>query len=366
MNGTKLRVGIIGMGSYAASQHVPNLRATGRAEVTAAARRNPERLALLQRELRIPQVFTDWREMLARSELDAVVVSTPHNLRVEPVLAALERGLHVLIEKPLATTVADARAIVQAAHRSDRVVMVGLNRRGDPSWQAAQRVVAAGQIGRVRQISAVKCEDMRIWREDIPIAQGLRQRIEASERGKAFELDRRQASYWRRDPLQLGGDMFADSGVHHVDAMLWLAGAPAREVLAYAPRSRPPMAAILTLQARLANEAILSLTYNDNVALADDFAFRGSGRLTVYGDAGTLSLDMPGVGNGPAEGLLLEKNGAKQPVTVEGARTSPAAAFVACILDGAPNIATVDDGANVVALIEGTYRSIAEGRIVSV
>src|SRR5688500_11222650 len=103
----KLRVGIIGIGHFAVSSHVPNLRATGRAEVVAAARRNADRLALAKRDLDIPATYTDWREMLASEVLDAVVVCTPHNQHVEPALAALDRGLHVLLEKPLCTSVAD-------------------------------------------------------------------------------------------------------------------------------------------------------------------------------------------------------------------------------------------------------------------
>jgi predicted dehydrogenase len=136
------------------------------------------------------------------------------------------------------------------------------------------------------------------------------------------------------------------------------------EVVAYAPKDRPQQAAIFTLQALLTNEAILSLTFNDNVALGDAFNFRGSGKLTVYGDNGVLTADMPGWGGGPAEEMFIEQNGDRQAVTFEGDSVSPAAAFVAAVCDGAPNIATVDDAVKVVALIQGAYRSAAERRIV--
>ena len=90
MSAEKLRVGIIGMGFFAANSHVPDLRGTGRAEVVAAARRSADRLAMAKRELDIPATYTDWREMLAQERLDAVVVSTPHDQHVEPTVAALE------------------------------------------------------------------------------------------------------------------------------------------------------------------------------------------------------------------------------------------------------------------------------------
>jgi predicted dehydrogenase len=367
MSGKKLRIGIIGMGWYAAADHVPNFRATGRAEIVAAARRDPQRLALALRELSIPQGFTDWREMLEKTKLDAVVVSTPHNYHVEPTLAALERGLHVLLEKPLATSIPDARTILRAAEQSDRVVMMGVNRRGDPSWQSAQRALASGQIGRVRQISAMVYLDNRVFREEISLAQPILQSLEGSELMKALLLDVPKADSWRRDPAQMGGDFFADVGSHLVDAMLWLGGAPAREVLAYQPKDRPQQASILSLQALLRNETILSITFNDNVAMGDDFTFAGDGHLNVFGDRGRLIAASFGWGGGgPIRNLTIERNGELQPLAVEGIKVHPAAAFVASILDGAPNPGSVKDAANVVGLIQSAYQSAAENRLVQI
>jgi hypothetical protein len=80
MSERKLRVGIIGMGQWVAGEHIPNLRATGRAEVVSAARRNPERLALAQRELNIPEVYTDWREMLTRTNLCCSASNHPKSI----------------------------------------------------------------------------------------------------------------------------------------------------------------------------------------------------------------------------------------------------------------------------------------------
>jgi predicted dehydrogenase len=367
MSEKKLRIGIIGMGWYATTDHVPQLRATGRVEIVAVSRRDPQRLALAQRELSIPQGFTDWREMLEKTELDAVVVSTPHNYHLEPTLAALDRGLHVLLEKPLATSIADARAILKASEQTDRVVMMGVNRRGDPSWQSAQRALASGQIGRVRQISALVYLDQRIFREELPIAQPILQSLEGSELMKAFTLDIPKADSWRRDPTQLGGDFFADIGSHLIDAMLWLGGAPACEVLAYQPKDRPRQAGIMTLQALLLNDTILSITYNDNIAMGDEYTFAGDGDLTVFGDRGRLIAASIGWGGGgPIRNLTIERNGALQPLAVEGIKIHPAAAFVSSILDGAPNIATVKDAANVVGLIQSAYQSAAEKRLVQI
>jgi predicted dehydrogenase len=359
----RLRVGIIGMGWWAATNHVPHLRATGRAEVVAAARRNAERLALAQHQLNLPAVYTDWRAMLAETELDAVVVSTPHDQHVEPTLAALERGLHVLLEKPLATTVADAQTILRAAQQSDRVVMMGVNARGDPRWQTAQRLLASGQIGRLRQVSLVMSEDLRIFREPIPMAEGLLSWLDnISEMERAFTLDVPRPGAWRRDSEHMGGDMFADRGAHLVDILFWLSGGIPTEVMAYSPPDRPRQAAILNLLGLLSNGVTLSITYNDHVAMGDDFSFRGYGQLTALGDGGTLSVSLPL--DAGTDRMLIERNGAREAVTFEGKGRSPAEAFVATILDGAPNVGTVEDAAQVVAFTQGAYQSAADRRLV--
>ena len=365
MAGKNLRVGIIGMGLYAAIEHVPMLRETGRVEIVAASRRDAKRLELARRELSIPQVFTDWREMLEKTELDAVVVATPHNAHLEPTLAALDRGLHVLLEKPLATSIADASAILNAVRKSDRVVMMGVNRRGEPSWQSAKRALDSGAIGQVRQISAVVWIDMRAFREAIPFSRPIQDWLETSEMMKTFMLDFIQPGYWRTDPAQMGGDLFADTGSHLVDVMLWLGGASPVEVLAYSPRNRPQQTSIITLQALLSNDVILSITFNDHIAMGDEFTYAGGAQMVVLGDRGRLTTSL-GWGSGPAENPMIERNGNNQPLPVEGQKVSPAAAFVSTILDGAPNIATVEAAARVVALIQSAYRSAAERKTVQI
>jgi predicted dehydrogenase len=354
------------MGLYAAVEHIPGLRATGRAEVVAAARRDPERLALAKRELSIPQTFTNWREMLEKVQLDAVVVATPHNYHREVALTALECGLHVLLEKPLATTITDARAILQATRKSDRVVMMGVNRRGEPSWKAVQRALACGEIGQVRQISGTVWIDMRIFREEIPMDQARIDWLDTtSEMIKTFTLDVIQSGSWRRSSSQIGGDFFADVGPHLVDVMLWMGGAPPVEVLAYSPRNRPQQASIMTIQALLRNDVILSITFNDNVAMGDTFNFAGHGQIMALGDRGRLTGSI-GWGAGPAENLMIERNGVSQPLRIEGQKFTPAEAFVNAVLDGAPTMATVEDAAWTVAIVQSAYHSAAERQVVKV
>ena len=122
---------------------------------------------------------------------------------------------------------------------------MGVNRRGVPSWQTAQQIIATGQIGRLRQITAVMMADLRIFREEMPFAQPVLQWLESSEIDRVFLSDIPKPGSWRNDPHQMGGDMFTDVGSHLVDVMLWMAGRASRRGLGLcaqgpsAGRSRP-------------------------------------------------------------------------------------------------------------------------------
>ena len=153
----KLRVGIIGMGGIAFFSHIPQFRNTGKAEIVAASRRNSERLAMAQKAFNIPQVYTDWRMMLEKEDLDAVIVCTPNYYHTEPTLAALERGLHVLVEKPMTIKSDEAWTMVNAAEKADRVLMVGYGPRCAGKWRFLKQIMLEGALGEVRQINLSFC-----------------------------------------------------------------------------------------------------------------------------------------------------------------------------------------------------------------
>ena len=101
---SKARIGIIGAGWWAAANHIPVLKADPDCEIVAVNRLGARELAEVQRTFDIPQGFEDYREMLDAVPMDGVVVSSPHVFHYEHAMAALEKGCHVLVEKPLTTT----------------------------------------------------------------------------------------------------------------------------------------------------------------------------------------------------------------------------------------------------------------------
>lgn len=156
-----------------------------------------------------------------------------------------------------------------------------------------------------------------------------------------------------------------DVGTHVMDLMLWLAGAPPTQVVAFAQTGGDGLASIVNTQARLANGASLSLTFNDNVA-GGDFSFYGHGRLTAYADRGLLTADWTGFMSTEAQEIWVEHEGSREKMEPEAAKVTPAAAFVKTILDGVPNIAPAREAAHVVALTEAAYRSVEQHSIIEI
>src|SRR5690348_9900826 len=125
MKDLKLRIGIIGIGFWSMLVHVPALRRSGRAALVSISRRTPDRLELAKESLGVSHAYTDWQDLIDQNDLDAVIVSTAHSAHADPVIAALEKGLHVLVEKPMAVTSTEAWKMVHAAKQANRVLMVG-------------------------------------------------------------------------------------------------------------------------------------------------------------------------------------------------------------------------------------------------
>jgi predicted dehydrogenase len=148
--------------------------------------------------------------------------------------------------------------------------------------------------------------------------------------------------------------MFADTGSHYVDLALWLGGAPPVEVVALARSVGLPVESDLNVQARLANDVLISLSSSDGVPAGTD-------RLTIYGNLGTLTAEW--AGELPLD-IVLHRVQGRENLVVNIPDTTPTAAFVDSVLEGAPNLSPARDGAYAVALAEAAYRSAGEKRIV--
>ncbi|HLK57443.1 MAG TPA: Gfo/Idh/MocA family oxidoreductase [Chthonomonadaceae bacterium] len=143
-----VRVGIVGTSWWADEMHLPNLRSHPGARITGICGRNRERAEAMARKYAIPAVYSDYREMIASGGLDALVVSTPDDLHYPITMAALEAGLHVLCEKPLALKADQAREMADKAAAKGVKTMVFFTLRGLPVHRYVKALLDAGYIGR--------------------------------------------------------------------------------------------------------------------------------------------------------------------------------------------------------------------------
>jgi predicted dehydrogenase len=145
-------VGVIGVGVFG-SQHARVWSELPGARLVAVADIIPERAEAAGRRFGCAP-FTDMRELLRLDTIDVVSVCTPDDLHRAPVLAALEAGKHVIVEKPFAMTVEDCDAMSAAATRARRVLTVGHILRFDPRYHLARQAIARGDVGELVHMSA--------------------------------------------------------------------------------------------------------------------------------------------------------------------------------------------------------------------
>lgn len=191
----KVRVGIIGVGGIANGKHMPNLAKLPEVEMVAFCDIIKERAEEGAKRYGTPdaKVYTDYHDLLAREDIDVVHICTPNKLHSEMSVAALEAGKHVMCEKPMAKTYAEAKAMVDAARRTGKKLTIGYqNRHRADSWYL-KKLVDAGELGEIYF-------------------------------AKALAVRRRAVPTWGvflNEEMQGGGPLI-DIGTHALDLTLWL------------------------------------------------------------------------------------------------------------------------------------------------
>ncbi len=148
-----VRLGIIGTGGIARFHHIPSLLKYPAAKIVAVCDVRREAAEAVAAEIGVGEVYTDYLDMLERAPLDAVVVATSNDQHAPVSLAAIERGRHVLCEKPLALDAASAQALVGAAAASGVITAVNFSYRPNPAVRFIKDVVESGDLGTIYQVS---------------------------------------------------------------------------------------------------------------------------------------------------------------------------------------------------------------------
>jgi predicted dehydrogenase len=253
-----IHIGIIGC-NYGLAVHLPALRRDPRSNVVALAGRDAARTAERAREAGIANTFGDWRTMLDNMPLDAVTIAVPPDQQAAIAIAALQRGLAVFAEKPMASSLADAEAMLR--HAGSIPTMLDFGFIEMPAWCAAKALLDAGALGPLRSIA-----------------------VNWSVENQSTRLRLR---HWKTDGASGGGALgnFVSHSVHYLE---WLGG-PVAGLSAHIGRlpDAPDLETSVSASIAFANGASGSLAMSCA-------AYLGSGhRIEIYGEAGTLVLANP-------------------------------------------------------------------------
>ncbi len=150
----KVNIGVIGAGWWATLAHIPTLVANPHVGVVAINRPDKEGLDKVAQTFNLSHAYLDAADMLSREKLHGVVVASPHVLHAEHATMALERGLNVLIEKPMATSASAARALVALAEAKGAQIIMPYGWNYKPMTDTAHRLIKEGWVGEVRHIVA--------------------------------------------------------------------------------------------------------------------------------------------------------------------------------------------------------------------
>ncbi|MFC8682864.1 Gfo/Idh/MocA family protein [Microbacterium ureisolvens] len=231
-----------------------------------------------------PEHSIDWREAVDRDDIDVVDICTPGDTHAEIAIAALAAGKHVLCEKPVANTVAEAQEMTDAAARATGIAICGFSYRRTPALALARELIAEGRIGEIRHVRAQYLQD---WLSDPD-----------------------SPHTWRLDRDRAGSGALGDIGAHSIDAAQWLAGQDITAVSATVRTfvtSRPRRSAVEGLGGVAADTSDrLPVTVDDAAAFTARFdggalgvfeatrmatGRRNANRIEINGDRGSIAFD---------------------------------------------------------------------------
>lgn len=218
----KVRIGIIGAGWWATSAHLPAVKAHPEAELVAVQSREKAKVERIARDFGANHACTKLDEILALKNLDAVVVASTPNVHHAQAKAALERGLHVLIEKPMTFTADEARELVEIAARRKLQLLISCPWHFTAHGIEARRLIQSGALGEIKMISVLMTN---------PIDKLLRGvNTTPTHGGENVYVEPRKGSY--SDPATAGGGQIYCQVSHAAAYLAFLTGLRAAEVFA--------------------------------------------------------------------------------------------------------------------------------------
>lgn len=199
-----MKFGVIGA-SFAKAAYLPALRQVPGAEVVALASGRIESARATAEAFGIANAYSDWREMMDKHAFDAVLIATPTDTHAPMTLAALEKGAHVVCEKPTAMDAGEAKSMLDAAEKLGRVHMIDHELRFNPNRMRVAELIADGTLGEIRHVNIANIGPS--WNDP---------------------ASRPKGDWWSL--AEHGGGRLGANGSHQIDMLRWWLG-PVASVL---------------------------------------------------------------------------------------------------------------------------------------
>jgi 1,5-anhydro-D-fructose reductase (1,5-anhydro-D-mannitol-forming) len=333
-----LRWAVAGIGRHSRQYVIPAIARSERAELTALVSSDPDGARRFGEAWGVTTVHDSYEEALADPGIDAVFLVSPNDAHHRQVLAAAAAGKHVLCEKPLATSVADAAEMVRVCEERGVVLGTGFHLRHNQVHRRAQALIAENRIGDVLFVSA------RYAHRTAP-----RPQVTTAAGGEIPPV-----AAWRRDVAVAGGGAFVSTGSHAIDLIRFLTGAEIVELQACAD-AEEMREHNLVASGRLGNGAIVTVQAGELAFPVNETTISGArGSIVCRGSAGNL---------GEGTLTLVDRAGEEtfRP-PVHDVYAAECEAFAAAVEVGGPADASGLDGLRCQEAIAAVYASVAGRR----
>ncbi|MGA3016003.1 MAG: Gfo/Idh/MocA family oxidoreductase [Bryobacteraceae bacterium] len=264
-----IRLAIIGTGARGWA-HLAILKTLPQFQVVALADPTPPNLARGANLAPGAKTYSDYHKLLSeRNDIDALVVITPSFLHAEVTVAALEHGLPVLCEKPMATAVEDANRMTEASRKSGKLLYIGFQKRLVPTTAKMHELAAAGEIGAIQFVSG------NLFRGDWN-----------PNSWKYTDPKTGVSTNWRYLTFTEGSAILED-GIHELDTLNWIINSPVAHVTAAGGNN-------VFKQRETVDHAVVMVEYESGVKLSFDFSLfapnagPGSRRMVIIGSEGVM------------------------------------------------------------------------------
>jgi predicted dehydrogenase len=344
----KARIAIIGAGWWATTAHIPAIKCHPDAELVGIQSRERAKAERIARDFGVKHACTRVEELLALPGLDGVIVSTTPNVHHAQVKAALERGIHALVEKPMTFTVAEARELVELAGQKKLQLLISCPWHFTAHAIEARRLIQSGALGEIKMISVLMTN---------PIDKLLRGINTTPTHGMDnVYVEPRKGSY--NDPAIAGGGQIYCQVSHAAAYLTFLTGLRASEVFARFDRDGSPNDIYNAMTITLENGALVNLASTGATPLRER-----NYEVRVFGSEAILQLEL-----WRGTMALIDFAGGRTdfPSLVDGEvypSQSPALNFVDAILGKAPNGSPGELGLAAMEIIEAACESAQTNRV---